>query len=198
MARYNISKPMKSNRRQTIFLAIGAAIVIIIAIIAFLELTNRTYFFHKRPTLDQVATQSTPTSSKGESGSSSSSTSSGQTNNPPTSSNNSSKTGGSAPTGQPPKQPFGNFVSSHTINMEVNESSVCNTSVGATCVISFTKDGVTKSLESKATNSDGAAFWQWTPKSIGLTTGTWQITATASANGQNASATDQQKLEVQP
>ena len=104
--------------------------------------------------------------------------------------------------GAAPKTPSGQFVSSHTAQISASgftpntEDSVCNTSPGATCDITFTQNGTTKSLGQKKTDSSGAAYWSgWTVGSY-LTAGTWKITATATLNGQTASATDPTNLVV--
>lgn len=92
--------------------------------------------------------------------------------------------------------PEGNFVSSHRANMTSTIESVCTTTSGASCDISFTKDGVTKTLGRKDVNNAGAASWIWTPASIGLTPGSWAITATAQLGGAQAPSKDPINLEV--
>lgn len=100
------------------------------------------------------------------------------------------------PNGNPPKAPFGTFVSAHHVNGGDTIGSTCTTTPGASCVISFTSNGVTKSLPAKTTDSDGNTYWTWTPQSIGLTTGNWQVAATATLNNQTASISDVTALEV--
>lgn len=92
--------------------------------------------------------------------------------------------------------PEGNFVSSHRANMGSTIESVCTTTRGASCDISFTKGGVTKTLGRKDVNSAGAASWIWTPASIGLTPGSWVITATAELSGAQTSSKDPSNFEV--
>lgn len=99
---------------------------------------------------------------------------------------------------EPPKTPYGSFVSSHSARFNDAEASVCTTSVGAKCQILFSKDGISKILTEKTTDADGAAYWSWMPQDLGLTAGSWQITATASQNGKTASATDARNLVIQP
>jgi len=102
------------------------------------------------------------------------------------------------------KAPFGTFVSNHRPSLKGEwrsneENSVCNTSPGATCEITFTKDGVTKSLGQKTVDANGAAYWNsWTIQDINLSEGTWTITAIAANNGKTARTNDQVLLEVQP
>jgi hypothetical protein len=58
---------------------------------------------------------------------------------------------------------------------------------------------VTKSLGSKTTDGDGAAYWtSWKLQDVGLSEGSWSITATATLNGQSKSTTDSLSLQVSP
>ena len=93
--------------------------------------------------------------------------------------------------------PSGDFVSSHTISLSAPEQSVCNTTPGATCTITFAQGSTSKSLAVENTDRGGSAYWNgWTPKSIGLTPGSWTIQATATLNGQSKTGTDARNLEV--
>lgn len=111
-------------------------------------------------------------------------------------------TGENAGTGAGPATPSGAFVSNHKPSLSRpgrnQVSSACDTTEGATCVISFTKGGVTKSLESKKTDKNGSASWDWTLQQLGLSAGTWKIEAKATLNGKSKTATDTLDLEVQP
>jgi flagellar basal body-associated protein FliL len=105
--------------------------------------------------------------------------------------------------------PTGTFVSNHgsasdePVIASSGEASNCTTTPGATCDITFTMSSMTKDLGVKTTPSStgnlpaGTASWSWTPASIGLTSGTWTITATATLNGQTKTSTDQTNLTVQ-
>lgn len=99
--------------------------------------------------------------------------------------------------------PFGAFVSNHAPSMGETpsrnaENSSCQTTAGASCTIQFTKAGVTKSLASQVTDANGVTTWNWTPQSIGLEQGTWEIQAIAKLGSQTKTATDSIKLQVQP
>ncbi|HJP96899.1 MAG TPA: hypothetical protein VJ843_06050 [Candidatus Saccharimonadales bacterium] len=187
--------------KKKLFLLLGAGVVVIAGVVTALELTNTTYFFHKRPpaitasqdTKGEVKTSATASS---DSGSKSTSSSNKSSDNP---------TGTAQKDGDNSTAvllaPTGDFVSNHHPNLSGSPApsqiaSVCTTTPGATCVISFSKDGVTKSLASETADSGGSAYWDWKLQDIGLTTGSWQITATATLNGQTKSATDALKLEV--
>ena len=97
--------------------------------------------------------------------------------------------------------PSGIFVSNHHPNLDGNPApnslnSTCKTSSGATCEIQFTKDGVTKTLGPNLAGSDGYISWDWKLQDLGLTQGTWTITAVSRLAGQVKSTTDSINLEV--
>ncbi|SRR6266702_1936872 len=98
--------------------------------------------------------------------------------------------------------PSGNFVSNHHPNLSSSPApnilnSVCATTPGASCVISFTKDGTTRSLPAQTTDRGGSTYWNgWSLQSIGLTSGSWQIQATATLNGKSLHTTDALALVV--
>jgi hypothetical protein len=93
-----------------------------------------------------------------------------------------------------PEQPTGQFVSNHMPSLSGQEqlrteTSSCTTTPGATCQIRFRRGSVVKSLPAKIAGSDGTALWNsWDIAAIGLTAGTWEITAVA-ANGLHAVTT---------
>ena len=99
--------------------------------------------------------------------------------------------------------PFGNFISNHHPNLSGSpapnvESSVCNTTSGASCAITFTMNGITKSLSPETTDKGGAAYWSWTLQQVGLTEGTWKIQAVATLGDQTKTASDAMDLVVGP
>lgn len=99
--------------------------------------------------------------------------------------------------------PYGSFVSNHHPNLDGSpapseEQSVCNTTPGASCYIQFTKEGVTKTLPTETADSNGVVSWSWDINQAGFTTGSWQITAIASLNGQTKTTQDPMSLEVGP
>lgn len=99
--------------------------------------------------------------------------------------------------------PSGDLVSNHKPNLSGSpspstEQSVCSDVPSAICQISFSKDGVTKSLAPKQIDNSGAAYWNWKLQDIGLTVGSWQITAKATLNGSSKTGTDSLALEVSP
>lgn len=101
--------------------------------------------------------------------------------------------------------PNGNFVSNHHPNLSGSPApnamtSVCNTSAGASCTITFTNiaTNVIKPLPTQTTDKGGSAYWDWRLQDIGLTTGTWKIEAIARLGNQTQSAQDEMNLEVGP
>lgn len=95
-----------------------------------------------------------------------------------------------------PASPQGNFVSSHRVGLSDSIESICATSSGASCQITFTRNGVVKSLDSNVVSSNGSVSWVWTPDSIGLSSGSWEIKAVASQNNLQTEAKDPRNLEV--
>jgi cytoskeletal protein RodZ len=99
-----------------------------------------------------------------------------------------------------PSQPFGNFVSSHSpsLSQSPQMASVCNTTVGASCWIEFSKDTTVLSLKAVTTDNSGTAYWYWNLNDDGFSTGSWQITAKATLKGQTVTVKDTQPLVVKP
>lgn len=167
-------------------------------VFVFLELTGATHIFHKKPMTPATSPTKGGASvneSKGEPGSANNS--SGSETVPPASAGgykNPSNTSTAL------VAPIGNFVSNHSPGLTgspgPHETSVCTTTPGATCTITFTNGSTTKSLEARTTDNEGNAYWDWDLQDIGLYPGTWKITATVTLNGQTQTATDSLKLQV--
>ena len=119
--------------------------------------------------------------------------------------NNSSQSSGSNASASEPSQatlitPWGNFVSNHHPGeggSPSSETSTCNTTPGATCYIRFTNGTKTRNLGSKIANANGAVIWNWDVNAAGFSSGSWQVTAIATLNGQTKSANDSLALLVQ-
>lgn len=97
-------------------------------------------------------------------------------------------------------KPWGDFVSNHHPGEDGSptiETSVCNTTPGASCYISFNNGVVTKSLPPQNIGPSGSVFWtNWNILSLGLSSGNWKITATAILNGQTKTSIDPMDLVV--
>ena len=99
--------------------------------------------------------------------------------------------------------PSGTFVSNHRPNISGRptpntESSICITTPNVQCDISFVSATMTKSLGVKTTDASGVASWSWSIDSVGLTAGTWTITAKASSGDKALETNDTLSLEVSP
>jgi cytoskeletal protein RodZ len=97
--------------------------------------------------------------------------------------------------------PSGNFVSDHHPNLSGSPApnsmtSVCDTTPGASCQITFTSNGVVKSLAAQVADSGGSTYWSWTLQNVGLTAGSWQVKAIATLGSQTLSTTDVMALVV--
>lgn len=110
------------------------------------------------------------------------------------------ETGGNGTSSATLTAPTGNFVNTHQPSLSTQMFSSCVTSVGATCQITFTNTDSGKTIpvssQPQAVDSSGTAYWNWSPQQIGLSPGTWKITATAALSGQTKSASDAMNLEI--
>lgn len=193
---FKIGKPQKKKINWKLPVAILLGIVLVVAV---LELTNTTHLLHKRKAVSGNI-PSTSQSKENEKEKQSSSENDDSSNGSGATDSTSEKTTGAPSSGSDLLAPYGNFVSNHVPSLKNSSSmeSVCITTPGASCTIIFTKDGVTKTLESKKANSNGAIIWSWDIDDAGFVEGSWKITATATLDGQTKSTSDIQNLEVQP
>lgn len=177
-----------------------ASLAGLVLILAVLELTNTTHFLHKKATPISASSYT-----KGESAidaqskqdsNKSSSNSTGQSDDSQPGDQKSNS--GSSDVTQNLLTPSGDFASNHHRKLSDAMASVCTTTPGATCTITFTKNGETRSLPSQVTDRGGSTYWNWTPQDNGvnLSVGTWQVKAVASLNGKTLSAADATPLEV--
>jgi len=175
-------------------------------VVAALELTNTTHFFHKKNSAVVDVPGGTPTKG-GATGSIQKGEPQANTQPAPSTTNSTqpgdakSNNGGSASITL--IVPSGDFVSNHHPNLGGTPapntiSSVCTTTAGATCTISFTNNGVVKSLAAQTTDRGGSAYWNWNLQQLGLTPGSWQIQASATLNGATKTTNDVLNLEVAP
>ncbi len=181
-------------------LLVALAVLLLVVLVAALEITNVTHFFHSN-SQEQEIYEKTPTtggasvnSQKGEVQSDTSSDTSSQPGDAKSNSGSNSTATLIAPSGD--------FVSNHHPNLGSYPapntlSSVCTTTPGATCTITFKSNGVTRSLPEQTADRGGSVYWNnWTLQSIGLTTGSWQVQATATLSNQTKTADDAMALVV--
>lgn len=107
----------------------------------------------------------------------------------------------SVSSGVKPATPVGTFVSNHKPNLSGSPTpnslnSTCSTTAGMQCTIEFTNGTNTKSLPVKTVDANGNASWDWRLQDIGLTAGSWTITAIASNGTLTSQSSDPLKLEV--
>lgn len=182
----------RSNPRRGIFLVAALLIVSLLGYELAASGVLQRYFAPKHTSPATTAGQYT----KGESPSPANT--SPQSNTQP--GDNKSTTGAGDPNAVL-LDPTGNFVSTHHISLSgasgtATLQSTCNTTPGATCQITFTKDGVVKSLPKQTTDRGGATYWNWKLQDIGLSEGSWQVTAIAALGSQSKNANDALALEV--
>lgn len=190
--------PNRRANKKALLLTVVGVMILTLAALAVLELTDTTYLLHKRPPEVSASTET-----KGEP--SGADRDLDDTDSPSVQTSNGNQPSGSAPSDSDKSTPSGttfailpsDLVSAHKVKPDSSLVSVCNATAGATCTIHFSKDGVRKSLPAEPTDRGGTAYWNgWTPQSIGLTTGAWGIEAVASLNGQEKKLSDALSLEV--
>lgn len=99
--------------------------------------------------------------------------------------------------------PTGDFVSAHgksdqPLPSNALISSVCNTTPGASCKVTFTSsDGTVKNLPAQITDRGGSTYWNgWKLSDYGITSGSWKIEAIATQGSETKVAMDALPLEV--
>ncbi|HWB38944.1 MAG TPA: hypothetical protein VG604_01765 [Candidatus Saccharimonadales bacterium] len=168
-------------------------VLIFLGVIAGLEVTGQIHLFAKTKPTPHAASAS---ASQNKGDTKSSDKPAGSPGQPEPSSNGGDKTivgtSGSLLT------PTGNFISSNQVSSNTVIASVCNTTPGATCQIVFTDGDQQESLPAEVTDTNGAAYWNWTPAKYSLGQGSWSVKAIATLKDQTKSADYSDKLEVQP
>jgi len=198
----------KHTKRLTPLLASLLVVCIIIVVFTALELTNTTHFFHHQQAVSGTIPSSNPkaqTPTENQSGPSSKSSKNKNVAQSATNtvSGDKSQVYNQAPTGGLLIAPYGTFISNHHPNLDGSpapsqEQSTCQTSPGASCYITFSNNGVVKTLAAQNTDNEGVAIWNWDISKAGLTEGAWEINVIASLNGTTKTAKDSMQLEVGP
>ena len=190
----NKTKIRTSSQRRVALIVIASLLLLAVTVVG-LEISNTAHLLHHLPT-PVSASQNT----KGEPIIDAPKNSSNSTGAPGTATIPGDKTNRTGTSGLSLLDPSGNFVSAHK-NVPVSSvlSSVCNTTPGANCVITFTKGNMTKSLPKKVADQSGAAFWDsWSLSDIGLTSGTWAVAAIATLDNNSKTVSDALELTVAP
>lgn len=194
------SRRTAKSPKKSLWKTGGVVLAVAILFLAVLEFTNTTHLLHKQK-VPAIIPASNVLNKSLSASSSAPPAAASATSSPIASSNKTpSLTGGSSQNVNL-LAPYGNFVSNHHPgdNSSLDEVSVCNTTPGASCYIKFTNpgSGETTRLASQTADSNGSTIWKWNVgKDAHLSSGEWQVTATASLNDQIKSTDDQIKLEI--
>ncbi|HEU4966018.1 MAG TPA: hypothetical protein VFT53_00870 [Candidatus Saccharimonadales bacterium] len=205
---YHSMRPLTPSRyslRTRLILIVALMLSVALVAMAALYYSNhlslwRRHIPAQQPTgspLTKGEPSPSPSSSDTKSGNQTK-TNTGTTNqtNTSTGSNNSSST--APPITGSLTAPWGTFANVYNAKTTDQMQSTCNTTPGATCQIIFTNGSVAKSLEAEMTDAGGAVYWAWTPQGVGLTSGTWHITAKAVLGTQTkTTSNDPLTLEIQ-
>jgi hypothetical protein len=193
----------RHSRRSWILIA-GGVVAVIIVIIGTLELTNTTHWLHKAPTVSGTIPSTSPeqTARLPKSNSSDAATGAKPIDTAGGISDNKANAVSTTPSG-PIDAPYGTFISNHHPSLSGKSSpssiqSVCLTTPGADCFITFTQGSIVKTLEAKTANRDGTVYWDWDIAKAGFSTGTWKVVATAKSGDQSKQTSDPLDLEVNP
>lgn len=192
----NATIPKKGNYKR-ILIVLFCVLLLGVGVVTALELSNRINLFNKGIPENSTQSEFTKGETSPEPGSNNSGSDTGEDENAPQPSKNEGSpepaSGSVAPTA-----PEGNFVNTHTVSLRSSArmTSTCNTTPGATCSISFKKDGITKTLQAKEVDSGGAAYWNWTLSELGLTEGEWTIVAEARNGSSSVTSLDALNLKV--
>lgn len=96
--------------------------------------------------------------------------------------------------------PHGEFVSNHNPGKNgspTQETSVCNTTPGASCYITFTNGSISTKLPTKTADSSGTVYWYWDVKDDAhLSNGSWTIKAVATNGTDTKTTTDDIPLRI--
>lgn len=193
---YSLNKSGSSSRsrKKTILMTL-VVVVVIAACLFILEKTGVTHFLHKESIPVDTGGQYT----KGQRSIPADSQASNPSNQP---TNQDSQPGDTkhqtTDTSAPLIAPTGTFANVYQAKTSDQMGSTCNTTPGATCQIIFTNGTLTKSLSAQVADRGGAVYWAWKPQDIGLTKGTWHITARAVLGSQTKTTSDDPlTLEIQ-
>jgi hypothetical protein len=182
----NQNKSSKQPSRRAVIIAL---LIVVLAVGSFLALRLRSEPANNANTSSSDSTETSDTPRP--------TTDKGQTEAPVPA----TETPTANPDNLPVTKPSGSFVSNHKPGQNgspIEEESICITTPGASCVITFAMNGTTKSLQAVVADSTGTAYWFWTPASAGLTAGNWTVSAVATWGTQSATTQDPVPLEVSP
>jgi len=81
--------------------------------------------------------------------------------------------------------PSGQLLNVQTVSLASGPGleSVCQTFANATCDIRLTSGNTTKYVGARTTGSNGVVIFDWSAKTVSLTTGQWSVQAVVTQNG---------------
>ena len=185
------NKSTKKNQKRVSKKSIALLILLIAFII--LGLVLRTSLFRAKVIVASGSSYNTKGEQK-----STTSNSRDKKNTTPSSRVESQKSTGTPLTLQTPS---GDFVSNHHPNLSGSPapntiSSVCNTTPGASCKITFTQGEQVKALPSQTIDGNGSTYWNWKLQDVGIGSGSWKVQAIASLDSNTTEASDSMNLVV--
>ena len=97
-------------------------------------------------------------------------------------------------------KPTGQITNSYPNAVSYNDNieTTCQTVTGASCDLSVTgPDGTVKLLGAKPADQNGAVLFEWQPKQLGFSAGSWKLALVATKDGASTSG-DSYNLTVNP
>ena len=165
----------------------------VVLLIALLYYTNHLPFWRHTPAAHTTGS----TYTKGEPASTSTDKATGSPSGSTTNGKSTPSADNTQSSNQPLTAPWGTFANTYTAASNDQMQSTCNTTPGASCEIIFTNGVITKTLGAQTADAGGAVYWAWTPRQIGLTPGTWHLTAKAVLGSQTKTVSnDPLTLEI--
>jgi len=81
--------------------------------------------------------------------------------------------------------PAGQLLNVQTVSLASDPSlrSICQTIANASCDIRLINGNVTKYVGARSTGANGVVIFDWSAKTVGLTTGQWSVQAVVTQNG---------------
>jgi hypothetical protein len=195
---YKRNRPTERRHLKTPLLVVFTILALLAVVVTALELTDTTHLFHTRKPSYNSPTASPATKGIPEDEAGSASQANTDSANPSTQNDDAKHPTSETPSSAPLIAPNGNFVNRHDPSGNEQMESICNTTPGATCQITFIKGSATKSLPAQTADRGGATYWAWKIKDTGLTPGIWKITVTATQGSEKKAVTDTTDLEVAP
>ena len=170
MIRNNRVKSRRQPPKSKKMLWYALAVLLLASVVmAVLELTNTTHFFHAQKPKPVGTTGGPNTKGGGITQQPSPQPGTGKVVTP-------SPSPTPSPSSAPLIAPWGTFANIYNAKPTDQMESTCNTTSGATCQLIFTNGGTTKYLNAEVADSGGAVYWSWKPADVGLTPGTWHLT----------------------